>query len=128
MQALYLLALEPIAENCADQNSYGFRPKRSAADAIGRCFNALASKGSAQYILEADIKSCFDKISHKWMQNNIPMDQAILNKWLAAGYIDKGVLHQTEVGAPQGSLCKASHKPPYAKYNIMQSKRPKAIK
>lgn len=102
--ALYLLALEPIAENCADQNSYGFRPKRSAADAIGRCFNALASKGSAQYILEADIKSCFDKISHKWMQNNIPMDQAILNKWLAAGYIDKDVLHQTEVGAPQGGI------------------------
>jgi RNA-directed DNA polymerase len=98
MQALHLLALEPVAEFCADKNSYGFRPKRSAADAIRACHISLARKGSAQWIFEADIKSCFDKISHDWLRANIPMDKEILGKWLSAGYIDNSVFHQTEFG------------------------------
>lgn len=64
MEALQLLALEPVAETLADVNSYGFRPKRSAADAIGQCFIVLARKQSAQWILEGDIKSCLDRSSH----------------------------------------------------------------
>ncbi len=104
MQALHLLALDPIAEFYADRNSYGFRPKRSAADALGACHLALARKSSAPWILEADIKSCFDKISHDWLRSNIPMDKAILSKWLSAGYIDQGALYQTELGTPQGGL------------------------
>jgi len=104
MQGLYLLALDPIAEFYADKNSYGFRPKRSTADALGACFIALARKHSPQWIFEADIKSCFDKISHDWLRENIPMDKEILRKWLSAGYIDDGILHQTEFGTPQGGL------------------------
>jgi RNA-directed DNA polymerase len=102
MQTLHLLALDPVTEFYADKNSFGFRPKRSCADALERCFEILAKKGSSQYILEADIKSCFDKISHKWLRNNIPMDKDILNKWLSAGYIDNNVFHLTESGASQG--------------------------
>ena len=104
MQALHLLALDPIAEFYADKNSYGFRPKRSAADALGACHLALAKKGSSQWVFEADIKSCFDKISHDWLRDNIPMDKEILSKWLSAGYIDNGVSHQTVSGTPQGGL------------------------
>lgn len=104
MQALHLLALDPIAEFYADKNSYGFRPKRSTADALEACFIALAKKRSAQWIFEADIKSCFDKISHDWLRENIPMDKEILSKWLSAGYIDNGTFHQTEFGTPQGGL------------------------
>ena len=63
MQALYLLALEPVSEMQADRNAYGFRPKRSTADAIGRCFIVLAKRHSPQWILEGDIKACFDRIS-----------------------------------------------------------------
>jgi RNA-directed DNA polymerase len=121
MQALYLLALDPIAEFRADKSSYGFRPKRSAADALEACHLALARKGSAQWIFEADIKSCFDKISHDWLRDNIPMDKEILSKWLSAGYIDKGVFHQTEFGTPQGGLWEDSHNPPYVKEVIMRS-------
>lgn len=62
MQALHLLALEPIAEMIADKHAYGFRPRRSTAHAIGQCFSALSRRTSAQYILEADIKACFDSI------------------------------------------------------------------
>ena len=103
-QALHLLSLEPIAEITADKNAYGFRPLRSAADAIEACFIALARRYSAQYILEGDIRACFDSISSSWLVTNTPMDKEMLRKWLAAGYIEKGKLHPTIVGTPQGGL------------------------
>lgn len=108
MQALYLLALEPVAEYYADKNSYGFRPKRSCADAMEMCYLSLAKKGSSQFILEGDIKSCFDKISHKWLLDNIQMDKEILGKWLSAGYIEKGTLYPTDSGTPQGGIASAT--------------------
>ena len=104
MQALYKLALEPVAETTADPNSYGFRPERSTADAAGACFIALARKDAATWILEADIKGCFDNISHDWLIANIPMDKAILRKWLKAGFMDKGTIFPTEAGTPQGGI------------------------
>lgn len=103
-QALHLLALEPVSETLADTNSYGFRPKRGIHDAIGQCFNLLAKKNSSKWILEGDIKACFDKISHTWMLNNIHMDKTILKQWLKAGYMEKNVLHATTVGSPQGGI------------------------
>ena len=104
MQALHLLAFEPVVEMIADKNAYGFRPKRSTADAIEMCFKSLCKKGSAQFILEGDIRACFDKISHSWLLTKIIMDRNILEKWLRAGYTDKNVLYSTEFGTPQGSL------------------------
>jgi len=103
-QALYLLALEPIAETTADPNSYGFRPERSTADAGEQCFKCLAKKNSAKWVLEADIKSCFDQISHDWMVANIPTDKAILKKWLKAGFIYQNELFPTDAGTPQGGI------------------------
>ncbi|MCD8543123.1 MAG: group II intron reverse transcriptase/maturase [Gammaproteobacteria bacterium] len=103
-QALHLLALEPIAETIADKNAYGFRPYRSTTDATEQCFLALAHRGSAQYILEGDIKSCFDTISHQWLRQHVPMDKVMLNKWLNAGYIEKENWHPTEFGVPQGGI------------------------
>ena len=103
-QALHLLALEPIAEIRGDKNSYGFRPKRSIHDAIEQCFIDLATKRAAKWVLEGDIKSCFDKISHKWLEDNIIMDKKILKQWLKAGYLEKDIFHQTEEGTPQGGI------------------------
>lgn len=104
MQALWLLALNPVAEATADPNSYGFRPKRSTADAIEQCFCVLAKRPSAQWILEGDIRGCFDNISHSWLLANIPMDAGILLKWLKAGYMERGALFPTEAGTPQGGI------------------------
>jgi RNA-directed DNA polymerase len=104
MQALWLLALNPIAETTADPNSYGFRPRRSTADAIEQCFCVLAKRPSAQWILEGDIRGCFDNISHDWLLANIPMDRGILRKWLKAGYMEKGALFPTRAGTPQGGI------------------------
>ena len=77
MQALYLLALDPVAETTADLNSYGFRSQRSTADAIEQCFTILSTKRAPQWILEADILSCFDQIGQKWLLQNIPIEKAM---------------------------------------------------
>jgi RNA-directed DNA polymerase len=104
MQALYLLALAPIAETTADPNSYGFRKERSTADAIEQCFKLLARKESANWILEGDIKSCFDRISHDWLQAHVPTDKGLLHKWLKAGFMEQAILYPTDEGTPQGGI------------------------
>jgi RNA-directed DNA polymerase len=104
MQALYLLALEPVSETTADANSYGFRKERNTADAIEQCFCVLARKPSAQWVLEGDIKGCFDHISHEWLLNNIPMDKVMLKKWLKCGFVFNKKLFPTEEGTPQGGI------------------------
>jgi RNA-directed DNA polymerase len=104
MQALHLLGLEPVAETLADRNSYGFRSGRSTADAIQQCHTILSGPGKAQWILEGDIKGCFDHISHDWLVSHVPMDKEILRKWLKAGYIETGKLFPTEAGTPQGGI------------------------
>ena len=104
MQALFLQALAPVAETTADGNSYGFRPARSTADAIGQCFLALSKKDSAPWVLEGDIRGCFDHISHEWMLRHIPMDREVLRKWLGAGYVENRTLFPTMAGTPQGGV------------------------
>jgi len=104
MQALYLLALEPVSEGTSDPNSYGFRINRSTADAMSQLFVSLSKKASAQWVLEADIKGCFDHISHDWLERNVPMDKAILRKWLKAGVVFQGQFQATDAGTPQGGI------------------------
>lgn len=104
MQALYLMALEPISETIADSHSYGFRKERSTADAIAICFGLLSKRVSPQWVLEADIKGCFDHISHDWLQNQVPTDKAMLHKWLTSGFIFEKKLFPTEEGTPQGGI------------------------
>ncbi len=102
MQSLYLLALDPVAEVLADPNSYGFRVARAPADAIAQCFIVLSNRFAPQWILEGDIRACFDRISHAWLVAHVPMDTAILRLWLKAGYMEKRILHPTDEGSPQG--------------------------
>lgn len=102
MQTLYALALEPIAETTGDTVSFGFRRGRSAKDACEQIFCVLSRKCSPVWILEGDIKGCFDHINHEWLQENIPMDQNIMRQFLKAGYIYEGKLFPTEAGTPQG--------------------------
>jgi RNA-directed DNA polymerase len=104
MQALYALALAPIAETLADQNSYGFREGRRCADALEQCFKVLARKTSAPWVLEGDIRACFDEISQEWLLAHVPMDKRMLRAWLQAGYWEKGQLFPTTAGTPQGGL------------------------
>ena len=104
MQALYLLALDPVSETTADKNSYGFRQHRSCADAIEQCFIVLATRNSAQWILEGDIKACFDTLNHDWLLTHVPTDRKMLQEWLKAGYLESQILYNTEAGTPQGGV------------------------
>ena len=105
MQALYLLGLDPIGETTADANSYGFRSGRCCADALDQCHKILSRRPAATWVLEGDIKACFDRISHDWLLAHIPMDKAVLRKWLRAGFIEKDVFVATTAGTPQGGIC-----------------------
>ena len=105
MQALYLQGLDPIAETILDGDTYGFRKKRSTADAIRSIFGAVRSnRNCAEWVIEGDIKGCFDNISHEWLIQNIPMDQRILAQWLKAGILYKEEYSDTIAGTPQGGI------------------------
>jgi RNA-directed DNA polymerase len=104
MQALYLLALEPVSETTADKSSFGFRKHRSTKDAISQCFLRLSPDYQCKWVMEGDIKGCFDHMSHQWLIDNIPMDKIMLKKWLKCGFVFNKQLFPTEEGTPQGGL------------------------
>jgi RNA-directed DNA polymerase len=102
MQALYLLGLDPIAESRADGHSYGFRLERRCADALKQAHSLLSHWHGPQWILEGDIKACFDRISHDWLLTHVPMDRQLLRQWLKAGFLEKHAWFATTEGTPQG--------------------------
>jgi RNA-directed DNA polymerase len=104
-QALVKSALEPEWEACFEGNSYGFRPGRSAHDAIVAIWNALRYK--AKFVLDADIQGCFDAINQKELLRKLktyPQMRRIIKAWLKAGVIDNEVFTPTEAGTPQGGV------------------------
>lgn len=103
MQMLHLLALAPIEASTGDRSSFGFRKFRSTHDACKQLFSCLSSKNSAQWILEGDIRGCFDNISHEWLLKHIPMKKSVLNQFLKAGFVFSDRLFPTKAGTPQGS-------------------------
>jgi RNA-directed DNA polymerase len=104
MQALYALALDPVAETTADRASFGFRRNRSAHDACELLFTTLSRRKSAQWVLEGDIKGCFDNINHDWLLGNVPMERTILKQFLKAGFVYNRHLNPTKAGTPQGGI------------------------
>ena len=104
MQALFLLSLEPVSETTGDGFSYGFRPLRSCWDVREQLHILLAKRVSPQWILDADIEKCFDKISHEWLLKHIPLPKRVLKQWLKCGAIENGQLDQTSAGTPQGGV------------------------
>nr|WP_295937568.1 group II intron reverse transcriptase/maturase [uncultured Acidovorax sp.] len=104
MQALHLLALEPVSESTSDPNSYGFRTGRSTHDAMSQLFVSLSQKASAKWVLEADIQGFFDHINHDWMLDRVLTNRAVLRKWLKAGVVHQGRFSPTDEGTPQGGV------------------------
>ena len=86
MQALYLLGLDPIAESQADGHSYGFRLERRCADALAQTHILLSHRHGPEWILEGDIKACFDRISHEWLLTHVPMDRQVLAAMVESGF------------------------------------------
>jgi RNA-directed DNA polymerase len=104
MQAIVKAALEPEWEARFEANSYGFRPGRCTMDAIEALHKTLSRQGSSQWILDADIRGCFDTIDHEALLAKLPVFTATLRQWLKAGVIEKGFYSPTETGTPQGGV------------------------
>jgi RNA-directed DNA polymerase len=99
-------ALEPQWEEKFEPSSYGFRPKRSAQDAIVNLFTKLSSKSTRQWVFEGDFKGCFDNLNHQYIIDCLaafPAKEAIY-KWLKAGYVDNNSFNDTDAGTPQGGI------------------------
>ena len=102
MQTLYSLVLSPIESATCDKTSFGFKPYRSTKDAYAYLHICLSKKNAPEWIVEGDIKACFDEINHTWILDNTPMNKRILKEFLKAGYVDNFHLFPTEKGTPQG--------------------------
>lgn len=112
-QALAKLALEPEWEAVFEPNSYGFRPGRSAFDAIEAIFLNMHSN-TPKWIYDADIRKCFDTIDHNALLdklNTFPLMRKQVSAWLKAGIMEgyantKGSyeVSATEAGTPQGGI------------------------
>lgn len=103
LQALLKMTIEPEWEAQFEPNSYGFRPGRSCHDAIGAIYLSLKQK--SKYILDADIKGCFENINHQKLLsklNTTSKMRGVIKSWLKAGVIDNERLFETEKGVPQG--------------------------
>src|SRR5712692_9529960 len=104
VQSMVKNALEPSWEARFEGCSYGFRPGRGCHDAIEKIFKIASPKNRKKWVLDADIKGAFDNISHEYLLTTIGRvpGYELIKQWVKAGYVDKGVFHETEAGTPQG--------------------------
>ena len=104
-QALAKSVLEPEWEAYFEPNSYGFRPGRSAHDAIEAIFKGIYRK--PKYVLDADIMKCFDRIDHEKLLDKLKMTGVMrraIKGWLKVGIMDKDSFFKSERGTPQGGV------------------------
>jgi len=104
-QAVVKLALEPEWEAKFEAQSYGFRPGRGCHDAIGAIFASIALQ--PKFVLDADIRKCFDRIDHKYLLeklNTFPLVRRKIQQWLKAGAMEGDVFYPTDRGTQQGGV------------------------
>lgn len=105
IQAIVKNALEPEWEAVFEHGSYGFRPARSSHDAMARLWRIL-SKKKRRWVLDADIKGCFNNIAHEPLLKKLVQFPAVglVERWLKAGYFKDQKFFITELGTPQGGI------------------------
>jgi RNA-directed DNA polymerase len=108
IQAMVKNALEPEWEQTFESCSYGFRPKRSCQDALERVYLVVARQKKKLWVLDADIKGCFDNISHDTIIEKLTGFPAleVVKAWLTAGYcvFPDTTVTETQTGTPQGGV------------------------
>ena len=103
MQVLYAYSLDPVAESTADRKSFAFRKGRSMFDAHAYICAAFEGDNAPDWVVRADVKACYDSISHKWLLEHIPMDAKVLREFLRAGAVFAGELFPSEQGISMGA-------------------------
>ncbi len=103
MQVLYAYSLDPVAEATAERKSFAFRKGRSMQDVHSYLVECLNGADAPRYVLLADVKSCYNSISHQWLLDNISMDTYVLKEFLKSGFVFAGSLFPTEQGISLGS-------------------------
>lgn len=106
-QALVKFALEPEWEYKFEPNSYGFRPGRRTMDAIAQIRNTIKirdGKETSDWVLEVDIRKCFDMIDHEALLEKITSFKDVIRRWLKAGAVEFGRHYKTIKGTPQGGI------------------------
>ncbi len=98
MQTLYSYALDPIAESWGDKKSFAYRKGRSAYDLHQYIISGFSGMDAPQWAVIADIKKCYENISHEWILKYIPVRKSVLREFLQAGYVFAGELFSTDVG------------------------------
>ena len=117
--------LMPIYEPMFSDGSYGYRPGRSAKDAIQQV-REYAEEGY-RYAVSLDLSRYFDTLNHEILLNQLRKEVKderviqIIKRYLKSGVMENGVVMDTEEGSPQGGLCRARHNPPYDEINVMSS-------
>jgi len=104
MQVLYAYSIDPAAESLADRQSYAFRKGRSIYDAHSYIQRNFSNERGPRFAVRADVRKCYDSISHNWLMKNIPIDKKVLAETLSAGSIYDGELFPPlEYGISQGA-------------------------
>nr|YP_537115.1 probable maturase [Paracoccidioides brasiliensis]AAY30336.1 probable maturase [Paracoccidioides brasiliensis] len=106
LQHLINLVLEPLVEKTGELHSFGFRPNKSAKNALGY-LNSNLLKQDSRWILNTEIKGFFDKINQKWILNNLFLHPDLIKfikSWFNSGRIDKEVFFETEMGISPGGV------------------------
>jgi RNA-directed DNA polymerase len=106
LQAVVKNALEPYWEAKFEGTSYGFRPGRSTHDAIARVYTVARPHCKKKWVVDADIKGAYDNIDHEFLLKTIGSfpGKELIRQWLKAGYMERGKIHKTETGVPQGGV------------------------
>lgn len=98
MQCQYAYALDPVAESWADRTSFGYRKGRSMYDVNQYIIEGLSGSDAPTWVFIADVRRCYESISHDWIMQHIPMAPYMLNQFLKAGYVFGGELYSMDVG------------------------------
>ncbi len=108
-QRAIVMLLEPIYETDFLPCSYGFRPGRSAHDALNAVRKGIIEQRQ-RWVIDADLKSYFDSISHTHLRSILDLRikdgvvRRMIDKWRNAGVLEKGTVHRPVAGAPQGGV------------------------
>lgn len=102
MQCLYAYALDPVAESWGDRKSFAYRKGRSSHDMDGYIRRGLSGDDAPAWVFVADVRKCYESISHEWIMEHIPLPGHVLHQFLKAGYVFGGELFPTDAGVGIG--------------------------